>query len=81
MGHQARQAHQGDVPNARPKTLNVFLCRERIGNRDARQPKTTDCALLSELDKSPGATVASVTNARDRPHMLSARATSLVGSK
>jgi hypothetical protein len=28
MGHQARQAHQEDVPNARPKTLNVFLCRD-----------------------------------------------------
>ena len=27
LGHQARQAHQEDVPNARPKTLNVFLCR------------------------------------------------------
>jgi hypothetical protein len=22
------EAHQGDVPYARPKTLNVFLCRE-----------------------------------------------------
>ena len=34
MGHQARQALQGDVPNARPKTLNVFLCRrQRAGGQ------------------------------------------------
>ena len=30
MGHQARQAHQEDVPHARPKTLNAFLCRDPL---------------------------------------------------
>ena len=27
LGHQARQAHQGDVPTSRTDTQNVFLCR------------------------------------------------------
>jgi hypothetical protein len=27
MGHQARQAHQEDVPVLRTDTQNVFLCR------------------------------------------------------
>ena len=27
MGHQARQAHQGDVPTPATDTQNVFLCR------------------------------------------------------
>jgi SAM-dependent methyltransferase len=27
MGHQARQAQQGDVPTSRPSAQNVFLCR------------------------------------------------------
>jgi len=28
LGHQARQAHQGDVPTSRTDTQNVFLCRD-----------------------------------------------------
>ena len=31
MGHQARQAHQEDVPTPRIDTQNVFLCRESCG--------------------------------------------------
>ena len=27
LGHQARQAHQEDVPTPRTDTQNVFLCR------------------------------------------------------
>ena len=31
MGHQARQAHQEDVPHARPERFNAFLCRRSQG--------------------------------------------------
>jgi hypothetical protein len=34
MGHQARQAHQGDVPNARPKTLKRLPMPRWAGGRD-----------------------------------------------
>jgi hypothetical protein len=30
MGHQARQAHQGDVPTSRTDTQNVLLCRDDV---------------------------------------------------
>jgi hypothetical protein len=38
MGHPGRQSHKEDVPNARPKTLRVFLCRIPRGGEGATLP-------------------------------------------
>src|SRR5437899_5543321 len=35
LGHQARQAHQGDVPTSCIDTQNIFLCR---GSRELIPP-------------------------------------------
>jgi hypothetical protein len=50
MGLQARQAHQEDVPYARPERFNAFLCRCPGGTRDHAATRTAD--LLRAAVKS-----------------------------
>ena len=43
MGHQARQAHQEDVPTPRIDTQNVLLCRAQGVRRDDRKGRCVYC--------------------------------------
>jgi hypothetical protein len=49
MGHQARQAHQEDVPTSRTDTQNVFLCRCPAGRHTVSGHAATG-ALLPMLE-------------------------------
>jgi hypothetical protein len=47
MGHQARQAHQEDVPTSCIDTQNIYLCRVPLARADERMLALGGVAVYS----------------------------------